>query len=91
MGQVLAGVMGKRFQAAVVASELNRQGLTSLFRDELLSDPKEWLFDTLADALSAVDRKFFAAHPGLLEELREKESRMAEYEAKKRAGERPAT
>lgn len=39
---------------AVVVSDLNREGLTSLVRDEMLADPSEWLFDTLEEALARV-------------------------------------
>ena len=39
---------------AVVVSDLCRKGLISLIRDELFSDPEEWLFDSLEAALAAL-------------------------------------
>jgi hypothetical protein len=40
---------------AVVVSDLCRKGLTSLIRDELFSDPAEWLFDSLEAAFAALE------------------------------------
>jgi hypothetical protein len=40
---------------AVVVSDRNVQGLTSLVLDEMLSDPKKWLFTSLESALSSID------------------------------------
>ncbi len=51
------------FPMAVVVSELNRTGLTSLVKDELRRElgkemnPSDFLFETLEDALAAVDRR----------------------------------
>jgi hypothetical protein len=48
---------------AVVVSELNRTGLTSLVKEELPRElgkemnPGDFLFETLEDALEAVDRR----------------------------------
>ena len=42
---------------AIVVSDLNREGLTSLVKEELLEDPKHWLFESLEDALNAVDKE----------------------------------
>lgn len=45
---------------AVVVSDLNRVGMTSLIEDELGGDQKaaDWLFDTLAGAVAACDRQY---------------------------------
>jgi hypothetical protein len=45
------------FPLAVVVSEINRTGLTSLVRQELSKDPNDLLFENLEDALTAVDRQ----------------------------------
>jgi hypothetical protein len=42
---------------AVVVSDLCRNGLTSLIRDELFSDPGAWLFDSLESALAALEAR----------------------------------
>jgi hypothetical protein len=39
---------------AVIASERNREGLTSLVIQEMRSNPTEWLFESLDQALDAV-------------------------------------
>lgn len=42
---------------AVVVSDLNREGLTSLVIQEMFASPEDWLFDTVEDAITAVDRR----------------------------------
>jgi hypothetical protein len=42
------------FPTAIVVSDRNRQGLTSLISDEMDADPSQWLFDTLEEAVRAV-------------------------------------
>ena len=44
-----------KFPTAVVVSELNRAGLTSLVTKEMDQEPDEWLFETIDLAVSAVD------------------------------------
>lgn len=58
MGEVLGTVP---LPVAVVISERNREGLTSLVEAELFDRPRDWLFDTFADALAACDRKYGSA------------------------------
>ena len=41
------------FPTAIVVSELNREGLTSLLQDEMQQDPNEWLFDSIDHALAS--------------------------------------
>lgn len=43
-------------RCAIVASDLNRDGLTSLVDEELFSQPEDWLFSSLEDAVAATDR-----------------------------------
>ena len=45
------------FPTAVIVSELNRTGMTSLVKDEMGKSPDDLLFETLEDALAAVDRQ----------------------------------
>jgi len=45
------------FPTAIIVSDLNRNGLTSLAKAEMQVDPTELLFDDIETALSAVDRK----------------------------------
>lgn len=45
------------FPTAVVVSDLCREGLSSLVRDEMFGEKVEdWLFDSLSDAVQVVDR-----------------------------------
>ena len=43
------------FPTAVIASDANREGLTSLIRQEMDEDPAGWLFDDLDAALARLD------------------------------------
>jgi hypothetical protein len=47
----------KLFPLAVVVSDLNREGLVSLVRDELQEQPDELLFESIEDAARALDDK----------------------------------
>jgi hypothetical protein len=58
MGEVLGTIP---LPVAVVTSQRNRKGLTSLVEAELFQRPRDWLFDTLADALGACDRQYGSA------------------------------
>jgi len=49
--------IGLRIPVAVIRSDLNREGLTSLVRDEMDENPQEWLHESLEDAVTAIDRK----------------------------------
>lgn len=46
----------QRIPVAVVTSELNREGLTSLVRDEMRQAPDDWLTNSLEDAISTIER-----------------------------------
>lgn len=60
LGQTIgdAGLIhgGRYLPSVIVTSDLNREGLTSLFTGELRSDPKEHLFDTLEEAVAHLDK-----------------------------------
>ena len=45
------------FPTTVVVSDKCREGLTSLVRDEMSKDPKQWLFESLPDAIEAAIAK----------------------------------
>lgn len=45
-----------RIPVAVVTSELNRDGLTSLVRDEMHQPLEEWLVDSVEDAIALIVR-----------------------------------
>ena len=45
-----------RIPVAVVTSELNREGLTSLVRDEMRQTANDWLTNSLEDAISTIER-----------------------------------
>ncbi len=45
----------RRFPIVAVVSPLNRDGLTSLFRDEMSMDPSDVLFESLDEAVAAVE------------------------------------
>ncbi len=45
------------FPTAIIVSDHNRTGLTSLIRDEILGNPSEWLYNTLKDAINAVEER----------------------------------
>ncbi len=49
---------GGEFPVAVVTSELNQAGLTSLVRDEMSSDPAEWLTNSEEEAIALLESKF---------------------------------
>ncbi|HEY3320970.1 MAG TPA: hypothetical protein VGP72_10935 [Planctomycetota bacterium] len=59
MGRTLSDAKASGFERqlplAVVVSELNRAGLTSLIRDELFGKPEQWLCDSLEAALAMLD------------------------------------
>ena len=42
--------------AVVVVSDLNREGLASLVEQEMFEQPGDWLFESVEEAVSAVDR-----------------------------------
>lgn len=44
-----------RIPVAVITSELNREGLTSLVRDEMWEDPNNWLFSDLDSAIKWIE------------------------------------
>lgn len=46
------------FPTTVVVSDRCRDGLTSLVRDELDKDPKQWLFESLREAIDAAQAKY---------------------------------
>lgn len=45
---------------AVVVSDLNREGLTSLVEEEIPGRPEDWLFESIEEAVAAVDRAAIA-------------------------------
>jgi hypothetical protein len=45
---------------AIVVSDLNREGLTSLVAQEMLAQPGDWLFESVEGAVAATDRAFVA-------------------------------
>ena len=45
------------FPTAIVISDRNREGLTSLISQELFADPEKWLFDSLETAMQAVEEQ----------------------------------
>jgi len=51
------------FPMAVVVSNLNRRGFTSLVRQEMDGDPGELLFDSIEAALAAVDKQAQRIYP----------------------------
>lgn len=59
MHRVLAVVEGFR-PLAIVASGLNREGLTSLITQEMFAQPKDWLFESVGEAIAAVGRALLA-------------------------------
>jgi hypothetical protein len=62
IGQALTAGHGRYinavFPTAVTVSDRNREGLISFVRQELDEDPKKWLFESLEDALDAVDDQY---------------------------------
>ncbi len=46
----------QRIPVVVITSELNREGLTSLVRDEMRETPDDWLTNSLEDAISTIER-----------------------------------
>lgn len=61
MGNVIAAGAGRylnaEFPTAVIVSDKNRKGLTSLVEKEMGRNSAEWLFESLDQAIDAVDRK----------------------------------
>jgi hypothetical protein len=55
-----SGWCGRSFPTAVVASGLNREALTSLVIQEMGGDPRKLLFESIEDAVAAVDRQQYA-------------------------------
>jgi hypothetical protein len=49
---------GGEFPLVVITSDLNRDGLTSLLRDEMLSEPAEWLSQSEDEAIALIRSKF---------------------------------
>ncbi len=45
------------FPTSIVISDRNREGMTSFMRDEMGQDPQKWLFDSLEEALRAVEEQ----------------------------------
>jgi len=45
------------FPTSIVISDRNREGMTSFMRDEVGQDPQKWLFDSLEEALRAVEEQ----------------------------------
>ena len=58
MAQLIAS---SREPTTIITSPLNRKGLTSLVKCELLQEPAEVLFDSLPDALAGCERLYRAA------------------------------
>jgi hypothetical protein len=60
MGRTLSDLSwryGSTFPVAVIVSDLNREGLTSLLRAEMGSDPAEWLVDSEKAAIGLLRSK----------------------------------
>jgi len=53
---------GLKIPVAVVTSKLNRDGLTSLVRDEMLLSPDDWLFADLDAAVSYIQCRLALPH-----------------------------
>jgi hypothetical protein len=58
MVEVLA--IDSSLPVAVVVSDLNREALTSLVAEEMFAQPREWLFESLDEAVTAVERDLLA-------------------------------
>jgi len=66
-GDEMAGVLfycsnhpietGLKIPVAVITSELNAEGLTSLVRDEMHERPEDWLFADLDAAIASVQSR----------------------------------
>lgn len=54
---------GGEFPVAIITSELNREGLTSLVRDEMLREPSDWLSDSEETALTLIQSKLLKKEP----------------------------
>ncbi len=71
-GDEMAGVLfycsnhpietGLKIPVAVVTSDLNLDGLTSLVRDEMLECTTDWLFADLNAAISSIQYRLAASH-----------------------------
>ena len=46
------------FPTAIVISDLNREGLTSLVSDEMDEEPSKWLFESLETAMREVEKQY---------------------------------
>jgi hypothetical protein len=57
LGSAYDYVSGSSLPTSVVVSDLNRKGLTSLVIQEMFASPGDWLFETVEDAIAAVDRR----------------------------------
>jgi hypothetical protein len=55
--------VGNDFPLAVVVSDLNREGLISLVRDEMHLDPGALLFESVDEAAAALDRQLEGVIP----------------------------
>jgi len=53
----------RAFPTAVVVSDLNRVGLTSLVVREMGRDPQDLLFDSIDEAVSALDQQQYRSKP----------------------------
>lgn len=62
---------GEDFPLAVVVSDLNREGLTSLVKHEMQEDPAKWLFNSIGDAAKEIDTAL-RPHIQEMQELRKK-------------------
>lgn len=51
-------LMERDFPVAVITSELNREGLMSLVRDEMMCKPADWLTDSKEAAIALLKKKF---------------------------------
>ncbi len=51
------GLVPKQFPLAVVVSDLNREGLTSLVREQMHREPHDLLYESLEDAVRALDER----------------------------------
>jgi hypothetical protein len=56
-GVFTGGKVPKEFPVAVVVSDLNRDGLESLVRDEMKADPGTWLFESVEAAAAALGER----------------------------------
>lgn len=57
MLSVVSSWSGGDFPIAIIISDLNREGLTSLVREELFLDPAEWLSNSVDEAVALLRSK----------------------------------